>query len=386
MNKILWLCSWYPNNIDPFDGDFVQRHAQAASLSNRIHVIKLTPDVNAKAVTKVTRTFQQWPNLKETFIYYPKPKSLIGKTVAYLRWYSLYKYAIDTYVKENGLPDLLHVHIPYKAGTMAQQVKRKYNVPYVVTEHWGGYNDIVPRNYKQREPRFKSVVKDTFKKSLGLHSVSDYLGERINHYVTPIDVTVIPNAVNTEFFKYDPVPRNEERFNIIHISNGAPAKNLNALLEVLSRLDENLYSVTILGLPKEKNENLQNLYPGFLFQDPLPNQLVAHYLNMADLMVMFSHIENSPCVIGESLCCGVPVIATNVGGIPELINESNGFLIAPGDGQQMIEAIEKIRLNPGAYDRNAISENAIEKYNYKKIGSDIDKWYYKTLAKSKTGA
>ena len=60
MNKeILWLPSWYPNKIDPFDGDFIQRHAYAVSLHKKIHVIFARPDESGKITNSVQADFIQ---------------------------------------------------------------------------------------------------------------------------------------------------------------------------------------------------------------------------------------------------------------------------------------------------------------------------------------
>ena len=54
MNReILWLPSWYPNKLAPFEGDFIQRHAQAAALYNKIYVIKVVADDRAMITKKL---------------------------------------------------------------------------------------------------------------------------------------------------------------------------------------------------------------------------------------------------------------------------------------------------------------------------------------------
>lgn len=384
MLKVLWLCSWYPNNIEPFNGDFVQRHAQATSLLNKIHVIKLTPDPGAKAVTRVTRNFQQWPNLGETFVYYPKPQSFIGKTVSYFRWYSLYKYAIETFIEKYGKPDIVHVHIPYKAGAMARFIKRKFHIPYVVTEHWGGYNNVVENNYKERQSYFKNVVKDTLKGASALHSVSKYVGEQINKLVYKTPYTVIPNVVNTTLFNYRPVENTTGKFRLIHISSGVPVKNVPGIIEAFGRLNKDEYEFTIVGLPAEQNELYSRMYPFINFTGEVPYSAVADHLNNADALVIFSNIENSPCIIGEALCCGVPVIATNVGGIPELVNYTNSILVEPGNIDELVNEIGDLRANIQSYNKQQIAEYAIERFSYTQIGFETDLWY-KTILLSAEG-
>lgn len=385
MLNVLWLCSWYPNNLFPFDGDFVQRHAQAASLYNKINVIKLTPDPGAKNVTKVTRRFQEWPNLTETFIYYPKPRSFVGKAVAYFRWYSLYKYAVEEYIEKNGKPDLVHVHVPYKAGIVAQQIKRKFKIPYVVTEHWGGYNNVIPGNYKEREPRFKNVIKDTFKKSSGLHTPSEYLAQQIQGIVTKVPYTVIPNAVNVDYFNTNQRLERNGKFRLLHISNGVPVKNVQGIIEAFNQLDNDDYEFTIIGFPKELNDIYKKLNPSINFTGEIPYKEVAGYLNQADALVLFSDMENSPCVIGEALCCGVPVVAANVGGIPELLDEFTGILIEPGNINSLLEAIHTLKGNTYNYSKIQTAEAAMDRFSYQQISFETDLWYRSILMAGESG-
>ena len=78
-----------------------------------------------------------------------------------------------------------------------------------------------------------------------------------------------------------------------------------------------------------------------------------------------------PCVILESLCCGTPVISTTVGGIAEVINDSNGFLINDNI-VELATAMESMITNYAKYNRKQIAQNAQTKFSYNVIG----KTYY----------
>jgi len=97
------------------------------------------------------------------------------------------------------------------------------------------------------------------------------------------------------------------------------------------------------------------------------------------VMVMFSRFENSPCSIIEALCCGLPVIATKVGGIPELLNNNNGLLIESLDEKALFEALEAMAANYLKYDRKKIAEDAKSKFSYSVIGKKLDKIYEAVL-------
>ena len=92
--KILWLCSWYPSKLMPFNGDFIKRHAGAASLYNDIRVIHIVRDTKG-IIIKDTLTEESGKNgLTEKIIYYYTPSfwvSLFDKYWSELKYRKLYK-------------------------------------------------------------------------------------------------------------------------------------------------------------------------------------------------------------------------------------------------------------------------------------------------------
>ncbi|MBZ4191212.1 glycosyltransferase [Niabella beijingensis] len=378
MLKVLWLCSWYPNKVAPFEGDFVQRHAQAASLYNQIHVIKVTPDPEGKGVTSVLRENPGYPHLIEEHIYYPKRPGIAGKLRSYFYWYHLYKKAVTRYISTNGKPDLVHVHIPFKSGLIAQWIKKKYGIPYVVTEHWGGYNTQVENNYRQRPFWFRQVIRDTLKNAAAVHSVSRYLGVRLREWVWPVEYTVIPNVVNTRLFFAGP-PKTGNSFDLLHISTGASVKNVQGIINAFLKLDPLVYSLKLLGLTEALKAQLRREYPQVLSEGTVSYEQVGEELRKSNALLIFSHAENSPCVIGEALCCGVPVIATDVGGIAELVDASDGILVTAGDEEGLVAAIERMYADY-MYFPDQLAEKAAERYSYQAIGKQFDEWYRISLS------
>ncbi|HET7733833.1 MAG TPA: glycosyltransferase family 4 protein, partial [Paludibacter sp.] len=102
---------------------------------------------------------------------------------------------------------------------------------------------------------------------------------------------------------------------------------------------------------------------------------VANWMQNSDFFVLFSNYENSPVVIAESLVCGKPVISTNVGGISELINKSNGILIEKGNEIELIEQMNKLLDHFEDYDSSKIKAESRNKFSYESIGLSISKIY-----------
>ncbi|MBI5371806.1 MAG: glycosyltransferase [Sphingobacteriales bacterium] len=381
--KLLWLCSWYPSRTDPFNGDFIQRHARAAALYNDIYVIHAAVEEQGEAGGSRSEIIKG-EGLTEHILYFKKKASLAGRLLAHFRWSVLVKKAIRAYIRENGLPGLVHVQVPMRAGLPAMWMKRKYKVPYLVTEHWGIYNEVEVLNYEGRSALFKKLTKSIFGGAASFISVSRYLAEGVNRLVLKKEYQVIPNVVDTRLFYYK--SRSAEAFRFIHVSNMVPLKNTEGILRAFKQLiaeikeaelvmvgnpDDSISRLAFsIGLPVDK----------VIFKGELPYPQVAAEMQAAASLVLFSNIENSPCVIGEALCCGLPVIATRTGGIPELLSGENGVLVTPGAEDELVSAMRQLIMNFAQYDREKIAEAARGKFSYEVVGLKMDEIYSDVLA------
>src|SRR5690242_79009 len=136
--KILWLASWYPSRIEPFNGDFVQRHAEAASLYDDIHVIHVIKDPTGSITKTVYVERRKKGRLHERLVYYHnrfQSWPVLGRLFSGLTYWKVFQREISAYLSENGKPDFVHVHVCMKAGLLALWLKRKFGLLYVVTEH-----------------------------------------------------------------------------------------------------------------------------------------------------------------------------------------------------------------------------------------------------------
>src|SRR3954468_255177 len=98
--KILWLVSWYPNRNDPFDGDFIQRHAHAAALVHDIHVLYVG---EADIEHPLEEEFTGATGLTEQRIYFRRPRFL-KRFRRNVLWQYYFRRGIQDYIRHNGLP------------------------------------------------------------------------------------------------------------------------------------------------------------------------------------------------------------------------------------------------------------------------------------------
>ena len=379
MKKILWLTSWYPNKTDMFTGDFIQRHAKAAALYDQITVLHVAKAEEPFFDGKTSAELIIDGNLYQHIVYFKcdiawKP---LNKIVSFINYIRIFRKLIPLYLKDK--PSLAHVHVPLKAGLLALWVKKKYNIPYVLTEHYGIYNKIVDEPYAERNFLFRYFTKKIINEAAAFSPVSKYIGDSINEMVLAKPYKVIYNDVDTSVFNYQHNAIGKFRF--IHVSNMIPLKNAEGIIRTIARLwAENKNLELILVGPHDNSiyklvENTSLLNKAIFFTGELSYPDVANQMQQAHSLILFSKMENMPCVILEALCCGLPVIATNVGGIPEVINLSNGILVESEDEKGLQNAISKMMNEYDIFNRAEISKKAISKFSYEAIGKEIRELY-----------
>ncbi|HYO21747.1 MAG TPA: glycosyltransferase [Flavisolibacter sp.] len=374
--KILWLVSWYPNKYDPFDGDFIQRHARAASLYADIYVLFVK---QAEGQQEAEEVCSENEGLTEQIIYLPKGQGLLAKYFNYRRWEAAHKIEIEKFVKRHPT-QLIHVHVPWRVGLIALWANRKYGIPFMVTEHWGIYNNVVGDNIHTQPFYFRYLLKRIYERAAVFAPVSSYLAEGVNKTVVEKNYHVIPNTVDTSLFTFS--AEKHSLFTFLHVSNMVPLKNVEGILNAFHLfLSETQAAAQLLlvGSGYKKYESMAQksglLGTSVFFRGEVSYGEVAKEMQRSHVLVVNSNAENSPCVIGEALCCGLPVIATRVGGIPELIGMADGILIQPGRSDLLATAMTNLYNSWDKYDRKLISDAAKAKFSFKSVGKILYELY-----------
>lgn len=374
MKQVLWLASWYPDEISPYNGDFIQRHALAVSQFMPVTVIYMAqhgPDVEMPAYKTQVKNNGQ---LTEIIVYFPyrvTGRALFDKVRYNWQYFYYYRRFLRQYITDNGKPDLVHVHVPMKAGRMAVWLKQKFGIPFIVSEHSSAYSDEVPDNYQNRSSYYRKWVKTIFEEAEAVTTVSQKLGDRLKALFEIRKLHIIPNVADTKFFHYD--PKLASRFRLLHASTMDHPKNVEGILRTLQRLKEvrQDWECVMLGWDTPALRQLAtylDLADHIQWKGVVPYQQVAAEMQQSSVFVLFSRYENQPCVILESLSCGLPVISSSVGGIPEVVNATNGLLVVPGNEEQLLGAIILFMNGQNEYDRAAIAVRAKELFSYEAVG------------------
>jgi glycosyltransferase involved in cell wall biosynthesis len=121
------------------------------------------------------------------------------------------------------------------------------------------------------------------------------------------------------------------------------------------------------------------------FRGARPKSEIAEVMRAADLFVLPSRLETFGAAIAEALASGLPVVSTAAGGIPELVNERNGRLVARDDPVALAHALVDALENIAAFDRRAIAEAAAQRYGLEVVGEQLTRIYESVVADSRPG-
>ncbi|NQV74383.1 N-acetyl-alpha-D-glucosaminyl L-malate synthase BshA [bacterium] len=263
---------------------------------------------------------------------------------------------VDT-VKYEEL-DILHMHyaIPHAtSAVLARQILalEGIRIPIVTTLH-GTDITIVGQ-----DPSFAPVVNYSINESDGVTAVSEYLKrETLASGDIKSKIEVIPNFIDTnrfrrlerDHFKQALCPNGEKL--IVHVSNFRPVKRAVDVVNVFHRLHSEGYAVKLLlvgdgpdRVAAEHKARELGVYDDVRFlgkQEP-----VEEILSIADIFLMPSGSETFGLAALEAMSCSVPVVASDIGGLPELvIDGETGFLCPLGDIDAFTEKAKQLLDNP----------------------------------------
>ncbi len=285
---------------------------------------------------------------------------------------------------------VLHVHyaIPFAAAAlMARQVVPELDLKVVTTLH-GTDVTLVGNN-----PSFRPVTAMTINQSHAVTAVSRFLRDEVyEQFSVEREIEVIYNFIDPDRHAGPPPtcipPRNcPEEFTLIHISNFRPVKRVGDVIKVFARVCETLQARLVLvgdgpdaGLARQMAQAL-----GVLDRVHFTGVLdgVADLLREANLLLLPSQTESFGLVALEAMASGVPVIASNVGGLPEVVEHGvTGFLAPPGDVEQMAAYAVQL-LSDCAMCRSfsrAACQRARDHFDYRSIVPQYEAVYERVLA------
>ncbi|MFW5658479.1 MAG: N-acetyl-alpha-D-glucosaminyl L-malate synthase BshA [Bacteroidota bacterium] len=293
--------------------------------------------------------------------------------------------------------DLLHVHyaIPHaSAAYMAQQILKETccNIPTVLTLHG---TDIT---LVGREAAYKPIVQFSINQSSAVTAVSQSLADdTYANFEIDRDIQVIPNFVELERFeKVREKGMKSKLFQddepvLIHVSNFRPVKRVMDVMEIFCKVrQQRPVKMVFVGDGPDRSQLLdivreKNLMGSVIFLGK--QEAIEYILPMGHVFVMPSESESFGLAALEAMASGLPVIATNTGGVPELVQQGEcGFLSDVGDTDDMAANTLKLLESPETYKRHR--KNALKRAKTFSIENVVPLYenLYQSVIKTKTPA
>jgi glycosyltransferase involved in cell wall biosynthesis len=398
--KVLEACQEFPNRYYPQLGTFIKQSID--SIANQgVDVTVISPKPFVLPFSGFPyHNFSKLPRIEQTEKYdlhYPRYIYAVPKKyfypltgISYSRF--VYEYAIKNIKPE---PDMIHAHFSYPDGYGMMRLAKKWRVPLVISAlgtierkvaYEGSYTSRQIIEAMNFADKVLSVSED-----LKLHIVNLGINEEKVH--------VVPNGVDTGKFKPAGKVHARNLLNLPQDKNivlfvGAlrKIKGVDYLIEAAKNFVNTNTDLFMVGRDDGLKKNLEKraqelkIADFIRFTGPVNHEEIPLWISASDILVLPSLSEGRPNVVLEALACEVPVVATDVGGIPELmVDGETGYLVPAKNPAELSRKINKLledknqRENMGKLGRKSIIQRGLTWEAHAKKTVDI---YSELLEKS----
>lgn len=386
---ILLLPSYYPSPERPITGIFF--HEQARALQRAGHQIGVVvlprldvtraylKRVGLRGAQAVSREdyLPDFPVYRMHWGWFPRPLPPVVAALVTQAGMA----AFEAYRRQHGLPDVIHAHNVFYGGYLAAQIRRKYGVPVVLTEHSSSYLEgliIFPG-----QPR---IIRDTLHGVDVRLAVSQSLADGMNRYVPDVEIGVTGNVVDTNFFTPDPAAPLPPDFTFSAIGEFAPVKRYPVLLEGFARefQGENVYlrmggdgklRPELERLVAELGIQAQVKFLGWLNREQVREELRRCYAHVSS-----SLIETFGLTLAEAMAVGKPVIATRCGGPEGFVTPETGLLVPTNDPAALGAAMRQMLTRWRDYDADHIRAACVARFSEPAIAAELTRLYASVIA------
>ena len=394
--NIFIIPSWYPDSENPLDGIFIKEQTEAlaefhdevnfiVSVCNNSYLSISRPDMYFKTLNKFRSSEKSKVSIR---------KNLIELYDSALTWSPKLGGEVNNIVKahesnfqkaksEFGKIDLIHAHVSFPGGFAAMELNKKFDIPFVITEHMGPF----PFEKFLENGNLSSKISEPLLNADKVIAVSSSLAKEIEFYKIPSPV-IIPNLVNEDIFTTSNTEKKtgEHRTKFLTVSSFTDLKGIKELLKGILKAVQHSrnFEITIAG-----SGPLESYIENFIEENHL-GEIITLVINPerkdvvglfreSDAFILPSRHESFGIVYLEAMSCGIPVIATDCGGPSDFIRSFNGILIPVNDADKISEALIYISDNILNYSKDVIRKFAVDNYSRKAVTDKIIYLYKEVL-------
>lgn len=380
--RVLVISQMFPNHADPTDGIFIYnqlKHLRNANCSIRV----ITPIPHSPFFLWMRPRWREYAMIAQKedmggiLVHHPRYIRLPGKWFHGISCYTRY-YGISALINsmmKDFQPHVLQAYTATPSGYVGLLIKKRHNIPLACSCRGGDINTS-PAYNKQTFRLTKSVLSQADQ----VTTVSAALKIAAETIARPRkDIKVIYNGCNTEAFTTNKEARMRirqkigislEQKVIMFIGHLYRAKGVLELAHAFVKLHSKHPDSWLVFVGKGPAFNTiteiatsNSLLARFFFAGQMKHEEIPDWLNAADIFVLPTYAEGLPNVVLEAMSCRLPIVATKVGGIPEVVADGNsGILIEPMNINQLVTAIDQLlssnylRENMGMRGRKIVKE------------------------------
>lgn len=360
-STVLVLPGWYPTDREPLLGPFVRDHARAAA-SRGYDVVVIVDEGQTPGQRRPFKI-----SLKED-----EALTVFGFT-ARRHWapivYPLAVMRIARRLAREGRPvAVIHAHVHWMAWP-AVMVGSLLNRPVVVSEHSSAW----PRRMLSRNQLWRARI--SFRRAALICPVNEKLRAAIESYGVRARFRVVPNTVDTRIFYPATGRERSAPTRLINVALHVEVKGLDLLLRAFAEVGTDRPDLTLEMIGDGPlTSDLKRLAAELGVADRVrfagratPAE-IADALRRSDVLVLSSLSENMPLAVLEALCCGLPVVGTDVGGVPDAVG-ADGALAPSGDVGALARTIDEVLHEYERFDRATIASRAAARYSFDAVGA-----------------
>jgi glycosyltransferase involved in cell wall biosynthesis len=378
--RVLVVPKWYPWPDRPVFGLFCREHARALATGHDVVVLAslATPRPPFRAfeledaVEDGIRTLRV--RYRRPFL---RPAAMGFQIVGMLA-------ALRRLRREGWRPDVVHAHV-YQAAPPALLLARLSGARVAITEHYTGFQRGLVSGYD------RVLARLSFERADVVAPVSEELAGHIRALAPRARIEVVPNVVDVEVFSPPATPRpaaarptsaprpapaapRTPGHRLLNVAALAEKKGHRHLFAALADVPDATLEIVGDGELRSELERLAvklGVADRVSFLGERPKEQVAELMRAADLFVLPSLAENLPVALIEAQASGLPAVASDVGGVSELLDPGAGALVPAGDPAALADAIRTTLARLDSFDSARLTARARARYGYAAIR---DRW------------
>lgn len=249
-------------------------------------------------------------------------------------------------------PELVHIHISSNIGFWQRATYAKIThlmrSPYILHMHGGEFKEF----YEKSTPSKKKIIHTALNQAKAIIVLSAGWKKYFESIQKDSKYYVLPNSINMKAIeKYTLKKDKSSKFKVLFVGRVERKKGIYELLEAISKSRIPNLELDIIGPVMETKSDIDayvkklKIEKKVRFHGAIVSDDRLKYFSQSDVFILPSYWEAFPISILEGMAFGLPIIATAVGAIPEVVKKENGIIIPPKNVNAIVKALQDIKSN-----------------------------------------